>query len=262
MKQVSNLDKRLILKFGNFDFIVPNQVEDLYPYYRVLYAGEYEELLDQIDEHYIVLDAGAHIGFFPLPASVKARLVIAVEPSPESFRLLVSNIKLNRIKNIIQVNEALSDYVGHAYIIGKGALKSLSTDGGTKVRLKTLDDLLKGLGIRRINILKLDIEGSELRALRDFSGLKAVRELVVDVHGKENMDAVSRILRVNGFEVTKWSFSCVHTLLRAAYHLTDLVRAEIATRFIAMRLAFKSLLRARHLVPPATGKSGTKILYT
>jgi FkbM family methyltransferase len=45
--------------------------------------------------------------------------MIAVEPSPTNFEILIDNIKLNNVKNIIPINKALSNYVGEGIFLRK-----------------------------------------------------------------------------------------------------------------------------------------------
>ena len=63
----------------------------------------------------IVIDIGAHIGWYSLLASRrvgKEGIVYAFEPEPISFNILVKNIKLNDITNIVPIKKALSDSSG------------------------------------------------------------------------------------------------------------------------------------------------------
>jgi len=67
-------------------------------------------LLESISEGDVVIDAGANIGCFTLLAARKvgARgLVIAIEPGPNNYKRLKSNIEINGFKNDILVREAL-----------------------------------------------------------------------------------------------------------------------------------------------------------
>ena len=63
----------------------------------------------------IVLDVGAHIGYFTL---IFAKLVgkngkvFAFEPDPTNFDLLTKNVEINGYKNVILVRKAFSDKTG------------------------------------------------------------------------------------------------------------------------------------------------------
>jgi hypothetical protein len=51
----------------------------------------------------VFVDIGAHKGKYTLPAAkiVKNGKVVAVEPSPENYSLLLTSVKLNNFKNVI-----------------------------------------------------------------------------------------------------------------------------------------------------------------
>jgi len=60
----------------------------------------------------IVIDIGAHIGEYALPAAKNSGKVVAVEPNPDTFTILKKNIELNKISNVIPINQAIFDSVG------------------------------------------------------------------------------------------------------------------------------------------------------
>jgi hypothetical protein len=64
----------------------------------------------------IVIDGGSNVGFFALLAATRLRSqgrVVAFEPAPETFSLLVQNIRLNGFGNIIRAEQmALTDREG------------------------------------------------------------------------------------------------------------------------------------------------------
>ena|SRR3989338_6645007 len=66
---------------------------------------ERQRLVQEIKPHETVLDMFAGIGYFSLGAAKKARHVIAIEKNELSFKYLLQNIALNKIKNITAINE-------------------------------------------------------------------------------------------------------------------------------------------------------------
>ena len=67
----------------------------------------------------IVLDCGAHVGKYALPAAKLVGVegtVIAIEPHPENYNALLKNINLNKFRNIIALNVAASDREGEAML--------------------------------------------------------------------------------------------------------------------------------------------------
>jgi FkbM family methyltransferase len=128
----------------------------------------------------VVYDAGAHAGFYSLTASPLASEVHAFEPSPATFALLERNLARNDARNVTARRLALGDEEGEVELrlysasgnnslVGR-ALPHLRPRGRASVEAATLDGLVEA-GLPPPGLVKLDIEGSELRALR---GARAV----------------------------------------------------------------------------------------
>jgi FkbM family methyltransferase len=121
----------------------------------------------------IVLDIGAHVGYFSLLASKLAKRVYSFEPTQSTFCLLAQNIYNNRVRNVSTHNFALSDKnhdteihydrVSPASnsIYGKG----LNTE---KVKAVALDNYYPYLSA---DFIKMDIEGGEYKALKGMIGI-------------------------------------------------------------------------------------------
>ena len=123
----------------------------------------------------IVVDAGAHIGLYTIYASRLVGsngIVIAIEPHPDNFSILLSNIKLNHLRNVIPVNMGIADREGSAKLfVDKKSTTGHSiifhrSENFIEVRCTTLDSLIKKLGLTHVDFIKMDIEGAEYRALR------------------------------------------------------------------------------------------------
>jgi FkbM family methyltransferase len=97
--------------------------------------------------------------------------VAAFEPDLDNFRKLVKTAATRR-KEILEVMlfpAGLGDKIGNAeFAGGKGAGSKLSEQGGSTVPVVALDDVLPNFSP---TFIKLDIEGSELSALRGARGL-------------------------------------------------------------------------------------------
>jgi len=122
----------------------------------------------------VVIDIGAHIGYYTL---IAANLVgdkgkvFAFEPAPENFALLVKNIEVNGYKNVIPVQKAVSNKTGTTNLFlfeqNKGQHKIFETSGYWKsivVKSITLDDYFSEQQ-DSIDVIKMDIEGAEMLAL-------------------------------------------------------------------------------------------------
>jgi FkbM family methyltransferase len=157
----------------------------------------------------VVVDAGANIGVATLAfkRAMPDAHVLAIEPSPAAYELLVRNIEQNRIADVDvrQAALAATDGVVRLRIDGDPAsLQSRVDAGGTvEVRAVRLSQLIEG----PIDFLKLDVEGSEedvLTELAQADRLRDVREFVVEYHhhlsGRpDRLSVVLGLLEEHGF---------------------------------------------------------------
>ena len=130
-----------------------------------------------------VFDVGANIGFYTLMAA--ARLngrgeVHAFEPNPKVFRWLVRNGQLNGFINAHLVGIAACDFDGEAnfYLPRDGAWTNGSIIEGFTEQLEPLsmqtsriDTYCSKARVRRIDLIKIDAEGAELKILKGMGSL-------------------------------------------------------------------------------------------
>lgn len=135
-----------------------------------------------VKEDSVCLDIGANIGLVSLAISQlnpKSK-VYAFEPTPEVYPYLKENIEINGIKNIIPFKLALSDKKQKLsfinvknYLAGNFSLNPKYSDKEKKVYgdfiqldAVKLDDWAKKNKIKKIDFIKLDVEGAELHVLK------------------------------------------------------------------------------------------------
>ncbi len=118
-----------------------------------------------------VIDIGAYVGMYAVKAASfvgSTGLVIAVEPLPTNLEYLEKNVK--PIPNIRVVRMALSDYTGTGKLYSSPSTAAHSMtyvrNDYTKVEVTTLDKLVQRLGIRKVDYIKMDAEGSDMAVLR------------------------------------------------------------------------------------------------
>jgi FkbM family methyltransferase len=133
-----------------------------------------------------VVDGGAHIGYLTLLASRcvgPSGEVHAFEPVPRTFAALEENVRLNGAANVRLNRVALAARAGELELEvpidpdGEGLLAwgatSIHLGRGSIERAPamTLDEYARVHGLARIALLKLDLEGAELEALRGMEEL-------------------------------------------------------------------------------------------
>jgi FkbM family methyltransferase len=125
------------------------------------------------------VDVGANIGWYSVHVAVAdpTARAIALEPIPSSFRWLSAAIASNRLGNVVPVNAAVGAergeitlYVDSTISGAASAAPSTGRAGLEPIRcpVVTLDDIVADQG-GSVDVLKLDIEGAELFALRGAS---------------------------------------------------------------------------------------------
>ena len=128
---------------------------------------------DAIRPGMVVADVGAYLGHFTLLAARElgeAGTVFSFECNPVNHRFLLHNVRLNGLwDRVVASSAAVAGEPGRLSFRARGGDLStgrLVTDGGREdavvVRATTLDEALAG---RPLDVLKMDIEGSEVRAL-------------------------------------------------------------------------------------------------
>jgi len=183
------------------------------PYIEIYILDAYNIRL--LKEGMIVVDVGANIGVYTVLAAEKVGKngkVIAIEPEPKNYQQLLKNIKLNNFQNVTPINIALADHNGieKLYISYCAGLHSLiaseNTISSIKVSLKTVDKLLEELNLKKIDIIKIDTEGSELPVLRGAEKtLKAnpnMKIIVATEHYPSETKEVRQFLNDRGFKIT------------------------------------------------------------
>jgi FkbM family methyltransferase len=120
----------------------------------------------------LFVDVGANIGSYTvLAGGVSRASVLAIEPIPKTFQVLLENIRLNRLDNLVTAkNVGAGSVSGSAFFTEDfGACNYLLTGcemgsgNQTKVQVATLDGLLHGL---LPTVMKIDVEGYETEVIK------------------------------------------------------------------------------------------------
>jgi FkbM family methyltransferase len=148
----------------------------------VYYTGAYEAgtvgfVRDLMAGAGVFYDIGANIGVFTVEIARSlgpSGQVVAFEPAPHAFAVLLRNIKLNRLGNVTPIAVGLADVAGPGQLylrpaMNLGAASFVAQPGAVPdavVGLWRLDDLVTQRGLPDPTVVKVDVEGFELRVLR------------------------------------------------------------------------------------------------
>ena len=171
----------------------------------------------EIKDSDTVVDIGAHIGFFSIFASTYAKQgkVFAFEPTPENFAMLEENVRINNLKNILFLNQAVGGKDGKADIFlsehNTGGHSFFHTkknsDKKITVPVISLQTLMKKYDLKIIDFLKMDCEGAEYSILFNCPKeiLQKISKISMEYHNiddENNVDKLQIFLKQNGFKVT------------------------------------------------------------
>lgn len=175
--------------------------------FRTYFVEESYRFASLSDNPYIV-DCGANVGvgvrywktLFP-----SAR-VVALEPDPQIFDLLVANTSGLSDVELLRKAAWSADTVLSFAAVGAdgGHLSSLADHGDEVVTLEVEAVRLREYLVGNVDLLKIDIEGAELEVLRDCQDrLGLVQNLFVEYHSfvgsDQELSALFGIIEAAGF---------------------------------------------------------------
>jgi len=151
-------------------------------YWNGAFSPNELDLLERLLEPEMVfVDVGANQGELTILAAsrVTRGQVLAFEPVESLHRQLLDNIALNRFRNVTAHRLALSDRPGRMPLfvdrrvtngLNEGTASFFSggerTSPAEVVDVGVFDDVFEASGLRRLDVVKVDVEGAELFVLR------------------------------------------------------------------------------------------------
>jgi FkbM family methyltransferase len=210
---------------------------DIWSVKEALLDRFYQRFGTEIGDGWTIVDIGAGIGEFTLQAACAhpQNTVFAFEPFAESFALLEENLDLNVVSNVTAYPEAVGAQTGSLLLDLSGGeplqLHSIQGAGelaSQDVRLVSslsLADVISRLDLMRIDLLKLDCEGSEYPIFLSArpEHLARVRRIILEYHdgigGHTHQELADHLIE-HGFQI-RITHNWVHTHLGYLYAWRD-----------------------------------------
>ncbi len=167
-----------------------------------------------------IIEAGAHIGYYALQEAQQVSHVYAIEPDPKNIEALGNNIHINGYQNVTIFNMAVGDHDGimpfckaefsNLHRIGRDSDKNT-----IPMQMMTVDSFVKKQKISKVDFVRMDVEGYELKILQGM--IETIRNnklgLFIEVHRDlledygDSLDKLLTFLEIYGFQIIKTIFT-------------------------------------------------------
>lgn len=191
--------------------------------------GLQKELMKSAKKPLTIFDVGAHVGNISLKYNdlFPNSKIYSFEPFPESFRSLKQNTAQN--KNIKIFNKGLGEQVGtskfHSNVHEQtnsilathedgnsnwGSENMLKTKEVLDIELTTIDQIVEAENIKKIDILKMDVQGAEYQVMagakktieKGMIGLIYTEIITIPTYeNQQELDEALKMFREYGFEL-------------------------------------------------------------
>lgn len=156
--------------------------------------------IDLLTDGMVVVDIGAHIGYYTLFAAKAVGdkgKVFCFEPEPANYVLLLKNIEENNCNNVIPVQKAVSNSTGSIklFIAKEPSGHSIGSDNPHQKAIVvdsiTLDEFFSGREYP-IHVIKIDVEGAEMAVLQGMRNIIA-KNRQLNIFTEFNPGALKRV---------------------------------------------------------------------
>ena len=172
----TNIDS-LVTK-GGWRIKVASNDRELLLLRTLVVLGQYEKpllnlLRGMVGLGDVVIDVGANEGYISIPLALKVGEqghVYSIEPHPANVATLKENIGLNNLTNVTVIPKAVSDEKGIMTFYGDrawGTLINSHMTGESKTEVDLLDNIIQV----PVKLVKIDVEGNEIRVIREAKNL-------------------------------------------------------------------------------------------
>jgi FkbM family methyltransferase len=211
-----------------FEASIPRSREKILIRLGTTDVAAYEHVF--IDEEYdfslayqpaLIVDAGANVGMSAAYFSLRypAATIIAVEPEQTNFNVLRRNAQF--FPKVIPIEAAFWSHEGTVQMTSGhtghwGSRVAESNDSsGAAVRATTVPALLDQLGIRRVDLLKIDVEGAEVEIFENApTWIGRVSVICIELHDRFRPGCVEAFQAATAKFPVKWRQGELHCAAR------------------------------------------------
>ena len=210
------LKQNKLVTFSHPDYKYPifirNNTTDIPTFYQTIYNEDYNIAYDFHPK--VIIDCGANIGLATVFFKNKfpEAKIISIEPEQSNFNLLLKNT--SKYSDVFCLNGGIWNKATNLVIqdSGKGnwgfRCKETSNSNEFSVRAIPLGEIIKEHNIDCIDILKIDIEGSEKELFESNveNWLPKTRVIIIETHDRINPGASKSFFKA----INDYDFSMTH----------------------------------------------------
>lgn len=216
--ETKELFKIKFKKTNQIVIIRKNPSSDLNVFNQVFRDNGYAKVIELFKANFTIfklniVDAGANVGYTSLLFNnhFSDVSIIAIEPSENNFNILKENIAINNIKaklihGGVWSKNAYLNLVRDFRDFSDWAIRVEESEVVTDLKAYSISEIIKDANWKTIDILKMDIEGSEKKVFEkgaDTSFLKITKCIAVEIHDEfDCRDAIYKVLNEYGFTLT------------------------------------------------------------
>lgn len=182
----------------------------------------------------VILDVGANMGLYSLLGASKnpSARVYALEPEPHNLEAIRRNLRANRLDNVTPLPLGLGDRQDTVILRLEGLSENAAGTGhhvvnqgeGLPILVADLDSLIAAGLVQPPDLIKMDIEGYEFKALKGMRRLLLEHhpDLLIEVHPAilpkhgESVEEMEAFLAALGYH--RRVFACEDTTLIRAWY--------------------------------------------
>ena len=217
--------KKRFLKFITRPHPIKFEVpESLYQVFKEIFMEDFygaDKLVSQLPNDPLVIDIGANAGFFNvlLFSKLEKARVLAYEPLPSNIELLKKTIMQNEVLKNIRLSQVAVTGSAKESIdlftedtedntVVSSVFSSFNQLNQKKITVpaQSLTSIIEQNNLEKIDLLKLDCEGSEYDIIynTDAEVLKKINMMVIEVHqindDKYNLKSLNQYLQSLGYQ--------------------------------------------------------------